>query len=307
MATTKKKSPSSDLETKLQRIDALLAEVDPDARKSLKNGASDAAIAKLSKRVFGGKPVPADLATFFRWHDGQSKIASLHPDDNRTPMSIDGAIEAWNFLSDPSEEILQPWSKSWFPIFDNGAGDYVCMETAIKKAGSLVAYWHADEDRDTVFPNLSAWADDLIAALEKAAAKAKKAPKKAKITLDASRSKWTKLAKPPTKAQVEKKPIGTAYWFKKTFAMANKPLVCLYVKVEKGTEDTWRYRSGGTEVSETIGRLQELLDRKKPPEDYEWKKSDFSVAWDCKEDAFDKDNPSPVGLREGVIQVLSVK
>lgn len=131
----------------------------------------------------------------------------------------------------------------------------------------------------------------------------KKAPKGSAITLDASGTKWVARSKPPTKALVAKARIGTAYWFKKTFARSNQPLVCLYVKVEEGTERPWRKRSGGTEVAQTLARLQEVFDSKKKPEDYEWMSDDFTVAWDCKEDAFDEESPSPVGLLEGIIQV----
>jgi cell wall assembly regulator SMI1 len=298
------KKTSNDLTATLARLDALLAAVNPDARKSLNAGASAARVAKLSKAVFHGKPVPREVAALFAWHDGQSKPKAIHPDDNRTLLSIDAAIDAWKFLSDPKEDVLQPWSKTWLPIFENGAGDYVCVETAGKKAGSLVAYWHADADRKTVFPSIAAWASDVARALEQAAKKAKSAPKKVAVTIDAANAKWSKLAKPPAKGQVAKKAIGTVLWFRKTFAMSlNHPLFCFYVKIENGTEKPWRYITAARSLEAAIDKIKEYLASKKPPADYEWKTDDFSVAWACKEDAFDKEDPSPVGLLEGQVRV----
>jgi nitrous oxidase accessory protein NosD/cell wall assembly regulator SMI1 len=155
------------LAAKLARIDELLAATSAETAGTMKGGASSASLATLSTAVFEGGPLRDDVAAFFQWHDGQSKVASVHPDDNRTPMSIDEAVEAWTFLCDPTEEVQQPWSATWLPLLTNGAGDYLCVETAGDDAGTLVEYWHADEDRKRRYEGLDAWANEVIAALEK--------------------------------------------------------------------------------------------------------------------------------------------
>jgi cell wall assembly regulator SMI1 len=163
-ATTRTTAPPrGELGLELANIDVALDRVNPDARDALRAGASDATLAKLVKNVFGGKPVPEDLATFFRWHDGQSIAVALHADDNRTPMSVDEAIDAWRMLCDPKEDVRKPWSNAWLPVLTNGAGDYVCFVTSGKGAGSLVEYWHTDTDRKTAYASFDAWADALSA------------------------------------------------------------------------------------------------------------------------------------------------
>ncbi|GAC1561260.1 MAG: hypothetical protein NVS3B10_19150 [Polyangiales bacterium] len=122
---------SNDLSAKLARIDELLRTLDPATSKRLRPGATPAKLAKLAKRV----PVSDELATFFRWHDGQTQPAQLHAADNRTPLSVDEAIDAWTFLGDPAEDVRQPWSKAWLPLMTNGAGDYLCIDTGAKGRG----------------------------------------------------------------------------------------------------------------------------------------------------------------------------
>ncbi len=80
-------------------------------------------------------------------------------------VQITEVIDAWKFMNKPSSEVQKPWSKTWLPLFTNGAGDYLCLEPAGKHAGTLVEYWHADTDRKTAYPSLEAWADAVIATL----------------------------------------------------------------------------------------------------------------------------------------------
>ena len=122
---------SDALSAKLARIDVLLKDDNPEALAVLKPGASDAALKALAD-AFGGGELPPDLVAFFRWHDGQSKVESLSQDDNRTPMSAAEALDAWKFLSNPKADLEQPYTKTWLPIFTNGAGDYLVFESSGK-------------------------------------------------------------------------------------------------------------------------------------------------------------------------------
>jgi len=45
--------------------------------------------------VLGGKPLPSAPGTLFLWHDGQSNVGHIHPDDNRSLMTIGEVIDAW--------------------------------------------------------------------------------------------------------------------------------------------------------------------------------------------------------------------
>ena len=299
MATKKPKATAEPLAKKLDRIDALLAAARPAAAKAMKAGASDAAIKRLAKAI-GVASLPDDVATFFRWHDGQATPASLREGDNRTPMSVADAIEAWTFLSDPSEDVLQPWKKTWLPLFENGAGDHLCFDLG---KGSLVAYWHADEDRVVEHPGLAAWADDVLAALAKEAAKPKKAePAAPRVKLDAGGASWRKLGKAPTEKLVGARPTGTVLWYKKRLVDDQEPLMYLFVRVEDAGEKPWRKIPGDDpDLEGSFGQIQGFFDRDKPPPDDWWKADDWDVAYACKEDAF---GDEPVDLFEGTIRVL---
>jgi cell wall assembly regulator SMI1 len=107
----------------LEKIDELLAVAYPKVLKSLQAGARDDEIKALKEQCFADKEIPLDLLTLYRWHNGQLGHYALNPDDNRTLLPIKEVIEAWNFLNDPMEDILQPCARSWIPVLYNGAGD----------------------------------------------------------------------------------------------------------------------------------------------------------------------------------------
>jgi cell wall assembly regulator SMI1 len=219
------------LKTELAGIDRQLARARPDTLARLRKGAAKAALGKLSKKVFGGKPVPEDLVTWFEWHDGQEGHASVSPSDNRKLMSIDEVIDAHAFLNDPSEEV-EGWKASWVPILANGAGDHVVYETATKGRGSLIGYWHADEDRDVEAKSLLAWATATSAALAKLPA-AKAAAALPTLTAP-KKPKWS-AAKKPTLAQLQKREIGTVFRFEHVPVHMGKPKqTVVLVKIGEG-------------------------------------------------------------------------
>jgi cell wall assembly regulator SMI1 len=286
-----------ELAATLARIDELLAKVDPDALQTLRPGAKPAQLAKLAKSL----AVPDDVLAFFRWHDGQTKPARLQPDDNRTPLSIDRALSAWKFLGDPDEEIKQPWSKTWLPLLTNGAGDYLCVETAARGAGKLIAYFHDDKARPVQFASLAAWATSVVAEL----AKQKPLPPPGKrVVLDASATTWTKLKKPPTEAQLDKRPIGAAISWKTQNPATDWTWSHVFVKLESGTKKAWR-TSRSRDVVAAIAKLQELSDRRKPPDDSYWKADSFAISFDAKETDFDDnaDKLVRVEVYEGTVVV----
>lgn len=146
----------------LQAIDRAAAAKAPEVAGGLRAGASEQELALLRRTIFGQQPIPEDLEAFFRWHDGQKGYRSLSPMDNRMLLSIEDALNAWNFLSDPTEDIQQPWEASWLPILANGAGDYLVYVASGSTKGALLAYWHDAEDRRVEFPSLEAWARAVV-------------------------------------------------------------------------------------------------------------------------------------------------
>ncbi|MCE3602881.1 SMI1/KNR4 family protein [Massilia sp. P8910] len=135
------------LSTYLARIDERITTDKPHLAEGLLPGADENDLAILRQTIFEPAEVPEDLATFFRWHNGQSGYESLSPLDNRMLMSIDDVIDTCSFLSSPDEDIQQPWQDNWLPILANGGGDYVVYVTSGVMKGQLIAYWHTDDDR----------------------------------------------------------------------------------------------------------------------------------------------------------------
>jgi len=249
------------LAKELAAIDTELARAQPGTLERLRKGATKAAFTKLSKKVFGGKPVPKELATWFGWHDGQDGPGAISPRDNRMLMSIDQVVEAYGFLTDPREEVFG-WKASWVPLLANGAGDHLVFETASKNKGALIGYWHADDDRDVEDASLLAWAKATRAALAKLPAGEKPASRP-KLT-PPKKPKWTRVKK-PTLAQLAKRSVGAAFRFEHVPIHVMKPkmtvvlckiadgawahaqvparqdaLAALAKKLREATDDAWR-------------------------------------------------------------------
>lgn len=155
------------LKTTLKKIDKSLAINYPSKFKSLQAGASENELRALKEKCFPDKEIPIDILTLYKWHNGQLD-ASLNPQDNRIFMPIGEVIDAWDFLNDPKEDILQPWSASWIPFLYNGAGDYIVYETEGSLAGKLIKYWHNDKGRDVLHESLADWAEAVLMATEEA-------------------------------------------------------------------------------------------------------------------------------------------
>lgn len=150
----------------LEKIEQALAANYPKVLKSLQPGASDEEIAALKAQCQPKHALPDEIVTLYRWHNGQRGSYSLNPDDNLTFLPIKEAIEAWRFLTDPNEDILQPYSPSWIPLLHNGAGDYLVYETEGAHAGALIGYRHDDEKRHVKYPSVSKWAQEVLSVVE---------------------------------------------------------------------------------------------------------------------------------------------
>lgn len=182
---------------KLRRIETSCRTKAPRAHASLRPPASPADLARLADTCFAGK-LPADLAALFAWHDGQSSDGDpLSPESNYTLHSIASALSAHAFLSAPAADIQQPWSASWLPLFENGAGDHLVYDR-----GALLEYRHDDAGRPVRFASLDAWASEVADAL------AKLKPKK---LLTPARYRWEAAEPPKDKAAVAAMPIGAVF------------------------------------------------------------------------------------------------
>ncbi|CAN5279453.1 hypothetical protein BH09MYX1_BH09MYX1_02990 [soil metagenome] len=187
----------NDLGAALLRLDAAVKSGDAAVGKSLRKGASAAALSKLAKKVGG---IPPEMEVLLRWHDGQSEGNAIGSSTNERLMPISEMIAEHAFLEGKA---LAPWKASWLPIMSNGAGDHVVYDRA---NGRLVRYYHDDEDRPKAAPSLAAWALEVAKGWEGASASVKPV---------AAPAGWTAAAIPTAKV-IAKLPDGTAYYFRAT-------------------------------------------------------------------------------------------
>jgi cell wall assembly regulator SMI1 len=154
-----------ELKSVLRKIDEKLKENYRKVYSTLNLPAIDGEIKKLSELVFRGKALPFEIETLFRWHNGQHDIEPIEPDTNLTLLPIDQLIESWDVNNDP--EAMKPWSHSWIPLIENGAGDYLVYESAEGPTrGILLRYWHDSKDRPLEYKSLQDWAEHLLAKLQ---------------------------------------------------------------------------------------------------------------------------------------------
>ncbi len=61
------------------------------------------------------------------------------------------------------------WVAGWVPFFDNGSGDFLCIDTVGSfggPAGQVIEFLHDSEVRTIVAPSFDAWFESWVAGLE---------------------------------------------------------------------------------------------------------------------------------------------
>jgi predicted DNA-binding WGR domain protein/cell wall assembly regulator SMI1 len=157
----------------LKKLEAFLKETDPEMRKALRSAATPKQLEKLSKAVFPSSPLPADLAEWFGWHNGQKDEGELLIDRTFTLLSIEEAIEEFEGMRgfDPGPGVPKRWGDDWLPLLSNGGGDYMAFVTGAREQGAIKEFWHDDDDDEPVeteFRNLQALAEAALEMREEA-------------------------------------------------------------------------------------------------------------------------------------------
>jgi cell wall assembly regulator SMI1 len=142
----------------LDELDAWLESHRPGFHEGLARGATARDLEKLAT-VLGG-PVPEDLQTWLRWHNGQGdgEMGSL--------------VGAFNLLSAAEiAEILRehkenpgdtPWGMGWIPLLDDFQGDTVCLDS-MHKGLPVLEIWSGNDAPTPAAPSLTAWVRQFLA------------------------------------------------------------------------------------------------------------------------------------------------
>jgi cell wall assembly regulator SMI1 len=168
---------SADIKLLLLRLDASILQNDPVLYATLQPPLTDAQILALEKKY--DTKVPAELKILYRWKNGQRQdnhTRSLF--GNKTFMSLEEALLNRDELNDlaTSEQVEDQfkiknwWRVSWIPIFENGGGDYLCYDTEgtfTGKPNQIVDYYHGENYRRVVSPNLTDFLEAIVNVVDK--------------------------------------------------------------------------------------------------------------------------------------------
>lgn len=145
----------------LHRIDQWLIAHRPRFHRALQPGASDEQLAALHTTL--GTPLPQELRTWLKWHNGQSDDQPGGLEEDWRLMSTTDIAEAKRELD---AEGHPGWQRGWLPLLDDGNDDYLCLDphgegTPVREC------WRGKAEHAVVAPSLTAWAEQFLAGLER--------------------------------------------------------------------------------------------------------------------------------------------
>jgi cell wall assembly regulator SMI1 len=146
----------------LQRLDHWLASERSRYLRGLRPGASHAELTSLQDNL--GLPVPADLAAFLAWHNGQSDDFIGHLEDDWDLMSSAEIVAAKRDMD--ASAMQGGWQRSWIPFLKDDNDDYVVLDTSQADA-PVREFWQGNPDHSIVAPSLKAWLEGFVDALER--------------------------------------------------------------------------------------------------------------------------------------------
>ncbi len=149
----------------LGQIDEVLISRLPDVHSSLNSPAKNEDIELLLSKTPITSEKHEDILSLYRWHNGQVDEYTFKPEEKFSFLSIAEVIHAYQFFQDNAEDIQQPWSDSWVPLF-GGSGDYIVYETADDASGKLIDYWHDEEDRPIESESIEKWLQEALLSIE---------------------------------------------------------------------------------------------------------------------------------------------
>lgn len=157
------------------RLEAYLAQEDPDALASLQPPASEEQVAALEAEL--GVSLPSALRATLLRHDGQEDIDHLYDGERFLGCAgIRGEWRNWKALSldedliackgAPGPGVKDDWfNLKWIPFSHDGMGDHLCVDMDPAEGGivgQVIRVWHDLDDRDVIAPSFEAWFSRLV-------------------------------------------------------------------------------------------------------------------------------------------------
>jgi cell wall assembly regulator SMI1 len=140
-----------------KRLDAWLSENNADYYEVLQEGASADDLTGL----------PPAVAELYRWRNGQSDGGASSFLGSYFFMSIDEMKAQKSSIAQTRQELghsQEWWSDDWFPIFDDGGGNLICVDG---KTSKVLFYENDNPNRGDIAPSLEALFTAIVESLEK--------------------------------------------------------------------------------------------------------------------------------------------
>lgn len=154
----------------LEEIELQLLQKRPDFFTSLRPPLTEEQIAAIEIKY--ATILPDDVKALYMWHDGQDpqKFSSFVNNMQFQPLEymlsakveLDGMI-GYDF------ELENWWNRGWLPIFHNGGGDHLVVDTVgvhTGNAGQLLTVYHDWEHRPIEAQNLQVFMQAVLAYYE---------------------------------------------------------------------------------------------------------------------------------------------
>jgi cell wall assembly regulator SMI1 len=156
--------PTSDqsLPDLLRRLQTWLAKHRPRFAAALNPGATATQLGALEAAL--NIKLPQALRDLLAWHNGQRPGFSGGFERDWLLMSTQTIAAAKRNLD--ADTATTGWQTSWLPVFDDDAGDYLCLDTALADC-PVRAFYLGNKEHSLVAPSLSAWLADLITNVER--------------------------------------------------------------------------------------------------------------------------------------------
>src|SRR5262249_4073735 len=146
----------------LGRLQTWLATYRPRFAAALNPGATPTQLGALEAAI--GMKLPQPLRELLAWHNGQR------------PGFVGGFERNWLLMSTQTITAAKPdldagaattgWHPSWLPVFDDDAGDYLCLDTALAEC-PVRAFYLGNNEHSVVAPSLDAWFADFVTNVER--------------------------------------------------------------------------------------------------------------------------------------------
>ncbi|WP_412850690.1 SMI1/KNR4 family protein [Chryseobacterium sp. PMSZPI] len=149
----------------LKQLDSNIKGIRPEFYNCLNNPLEENELQKMENQF--NILIPNDLKELYGWKNGQesSCFDAFVNNSMFIPLeeSLDIASEL-NSMIGTDFEIENWWNKNWIPIFHNGGGDYTCYDLEgvfTGNKGQIIEFWHRDNDRNVIAPDLDSFFNQL--------------------------------------------------------------------------------------------------------------------------------------------------